>query len=312
MLSGSLGCRLPKQAFAKLADYGFYWTKLSLFLVLIGWDDLIRLLYKSSLLQNRCTSYLKNSPESKLAGILFQAVSSRHLSCGPDWLFCAKIQGRLQSCVNRKDTKLWLVSSAEKRSGNMNSGMSVSLLSRISGEEPREVRFDLFLSIVFIMNEWSYWLKSCGSSENYSQKDSFQVRGISTMTTVGPITDNCIMPSEPAPMSEPTVWTAGQGMVWGIINSSVKSCWLILIEVNVGAEKYFDWWGWQEAPPLRRPWVSHLEGSACHRGLLVSLKQALAGVQEYWTGDGLGEDVHAVITSCPLYGSFKPKNTPNC
>lgn len=35
---------------AKLANYGFYWTKLSLFLVLIGWDDLIRLLYKSSLL----------------------------------------------------------------------------------------------------------------------------------------------------------------------------------------------------------------------------------------------------------------------
>lgn len=78
-------------------------------------------------------------------------------------------------------------------------------------------------------------------------KDSFQGRGISTMTTVGTMTDNCIMPSEPAPMSEPTVWTAEQGMVWGIINSSVRSCWLILIEVNVGAEKYFDWWGWRWA-----------------------------------------------------------------
>lgn len=61
------------------------------------------------------------------------------------------------------------------------------------------------------------------------------------------------MPSEPAHLSEPTVWAAEQGMAWGIINSSVWSCWLILIEVNVRAEKYFDWWGWREAPPPRRP-----------------------------------------------------------
>lgn len=54
---------------AKLANYGFYWTKLSLFLVQIGWDDLIRLLHKSSLLWNSGAFYLLNCPLAKLGGI---------------------------------------------------------------------------------------------------------------------------------------------------------------------------------------------------------------------------------------------------
>lgn len=64
---------------AKLANYGFYWTKLSLFLVLIGWDDLIRLLYKSILLENRGASYLQSNPGSKLGGSFFR-VSATDIS----------------------------------------------------------------------------------------------------------------------------------------------------------------------------------------------------------------------------------------
>lgn len=70
---------------AKLANYGSYWTKLSLFLVLIGWDDLIRLLYRSSLvslLQNRGASYLQSSKSLE---------SNRHFSCGTNWLFSVTI-----------------------------------------------------------------------------------------------------------------------------------------------------------------------------------------------------------------------------
>lgn len=120
------------------------------------------------------------------------------------------------------------------------------------GDEPQEVSIDLCLAIVFIITGWSYRLKSGGASLS-DMKDGFLGRGASTVTRVGTMTDNCIMPSEPAPLSEPTVWAAEQGTPWGIINSSVWSCWLILIEVNVGAEKYFDWWRWREAPPLRWP-----------------------------------------------------------
>ena len=88
---------------AKLANYGFHWTKLSLFLVLIGWDDLIRLLYKSS--------YLRNSPVSKLGGI-FLGVSNRHFSCGTNWLPCVNIRWLRQTpqtCKQGNMTLNWWV-----------------------------------------------------------------------------------------------------------------------------------------------------------------------------------------------------------
>lgn len=186
--------------------------------------------------------------------------------------------------------------------------MSVrSLLNRICGEEPQEVSIDSLVSIVFITIGWSYRLWSCGASETDSQRA--EVFPPWQQLAQWQIIALC---HQNQPPCQNQLSEQQNGMVWGIINSSVRSCWLILIEVNVGAEKYVDWWGWQEAPPLRRPWVSHLEGSAGHGGLLVSLEQVLAGVQEYWTGDGLREDVHAVIPPCPLHGSVKHKHTLNC
>lgn len=67
---------------AKLANYGFYWTKLNLFLVLIGWDDLIRLLYKSSLV-NRGASYLQNSPVPRLGGSFYSLLTTDIWVVGP-------------------------------------------------------------------------------------------------------------------------------------------------------------------------------------------------------------------------------------
>lgn len=49
-----------------------------------------------------------------------------------------------------------------------------------------------------------------------------------------------------------------------------------LIEVNVRAEKYFDWWGWQEAPPPRRP-----ESLTC-KAVRVTEGNSLTPALEYW------------------------------
>lgn len=82
---------------AKLANYGLYWTKLSLFLMLIGWDDLIRLLYRSSLvslLQNIGASYLQSSESLVLFFcffVFYSHLSKRHFSCGTNWLFSVTI-----------------------------------------------------------------------------------------------------------------------------------------------------------------------------------------------------------------------------
>lgn len=92
---------------AKLANYGSYWTKLSLFLVLIGWDDLIRLLYKSSLLENRGASYLQSNPGSKLGGSLFR-VSATDISVGVPRIrtvvYCH--YNEMKRSIGRKDTRL--------------------------------------------------------------------------------------------------------------------------------------------------------------------------------------------------------------
>lgn len=122
-----------------------------------------------------------------------------------------------QACAERKDTGLTDRTSTGKRSRKSNSWASIRpCFSRIWWEEPRAVCndpccIDPFSITSTITQNWRKKKKGLANGSDTCishMKDSFQSSTISTMKTVGALTDNCIMPSEPAPLSEPTVWTA--------------------------------------------------------------------------------------------------------
>lgn len=91
-------------------------------------------------------------------------------------------------------------------------------------------------------------------------------------------------------LSEQQPWSK----VWEVINSSVWSCWLLLIEVNVGAEKYFDWWGWQEGPTFEAAPESLTWKAVCDKKVNLSLSN------RPWLVSRNTEQVTASVRVCTL------------
>lgn len=117
-LSRSLPCRLLlfKGGIygAYLANYGFYWTKLSLFLSRVGWDDIIRCttgwleeqLEATTVAQslNGIASYLQNDPVSQFWCIVQNTLSNLLLPLSQGNIVqSAMLDGKskLQSCKER-------------------------------------------------------------------------------------------------------------------------------------------------------------------------------------------------------------------